>query len=82
MYISIFMFAYLHVSLYPIVFLDSVPSTDIVENLLYVLWSHLQFYLVYCKPIDPDSDLGVPGMAGMTGMRRMQGRKSLMYFVS
>ena len=46
--------------------------TDTTENLLYVLWRHLRFYLVYCKPTDVGGDLGLPGV-GRVGMRRMQG---------
>ena len=47
-------------------------GADIIENLLYILWCHLQFYLVHCKPVDMEGNLGVAG-AGRPPMRRMQG---------
>ena len=47
-------------------------GADIIENLLYILWCHLQFYLVHCKPVDMEGNLGVVG-AGRPPMRRMQG---------
>ena len=40
---------------------------------MYILWRHLQFYLVHCRPVDVDSSLGVAGV-GRTAMRRMQGK--------
>ena len=40
---------------------------------MYILWRHLQFYLVHCRPADMDSSLGVAGV-GRTAMRRMQGK--------
>ena len=40
--------------------------------MLYILWRHLQYYLVHCKPVDPDISLGVPGI-DRSGLRRLQG---------
>ena len=40
--------------------------------MLYILWRHLQYYLVHCKPVDPDLSLGVPSIDG-SGLRRLQG---------
>ena len=40
--------------------------------MLYILWRHLQYYLVHCKPVDPDISLGVPGI-DRAGPRRLQG---------
>ena len=45
-----------------------------MENLLFILWRHLQYYLIHCKPVDPDISLGVPGM-DRSGLRRLQGRR-------
>ncbi|XP_064397234.1 nuclear pore complex protein Nup205-like isoform X2 [Halichondria panicea] len=41
----------------------------LIENLLYLLWRHLQYYLVHCKPVTSD-----PQMVGMarSSMRRLQ----------
>ena len=59
-------------SLSPRVFLTWL--SDITENLLYVLWRHLQFYLMHCKPVGGARAMGVGG-ASFTRptMRRIDG---------
>lgn len=48
---------------------------DIVEHLLYILWRHLQFYLVHCRPMKLSNEYGVKGMTDPRDptMRRLQG---------
>ena len=48
------------------------PLPDVVENLLYLLWQHLQFYLLRSKPADPHLQFGKL-TSTHTAMRRMQG---------
>jgi nuclear pore complex protein Nup205 len=44
----------------------------IAENLLYVLWRHLQFYLVHCKPVGGARELGVGGASfGRPSIRKL-----------
>ena len=51
---------------------------DIAENLLYVLWRHLQFYLVHCKPVGGATELGVGGVSfSKPAMRRLGGQSYL-----
>ena len=53
--------------------LDNVA--DIAENLLYVLWRHLQFYLVHCKPVGGATELGVGGVSfSKPAMRSLGGQ--------
>ena len=47
-------------------------APDVVENLLYLLWCHLRYYLVYCIPSDPEPHLLLPTI-GHTPIRRLQG---------
>ena len=56
-----------------VVILDTHCWIDIIENMLYILWRHLQYYLVHCKPVDPDISLGVQGI-DRSGPRRLQGK--------
>ena len=51
-------------------------SPDVVENLLYLLWRHLTYYMVHCKPVDPELTLGISGISH-TSMRRMQGKHNV-----
>lgn len=44
----------------------------IIENLLYILWRHIQFYLVYCKPSDFAEELIFKGTGG-GGLRSLTG---------
>ena len=48
--------------------------------MLYILWRHLQYYLIHCKPVDPDISLGVPGI-DRSGLRRLQGKLYGVYFL-
>ena len=43
-----------------------------MENILYLVWRHLQFYLVLCKPSDFAEELIFKGLRG-GGMRRLGG---------
>ena len=49
--------------------------TDIAENLLYILWRHLQFYLVHCKPMGGARELGMGGASlSKPRMRKLHGQ--------
>ena len=54
--------------------------SDITENLLYVLWRHLQFYLMHCKPVGGARGMGVGG-ASFTRptMRRIDGSFTVLH---
>ena len=57
----------------PVGYLDN-HLADISENLIYILWRHLQFYLVHCKPVGGSSDLGLVGAGvGKPSMRNLHG---------
>ena len=49
---------------------------DIIENSLYVLWSHMEFFFVYCKPKTVDEDLSIGFSQELHSMRRLQGQES------
>ncbi|XP_076125635.1 nuclear pore complex protein Nup205 [Alosa pseudoharengus] len=42
----------------------------IIEVCLFVLWRHLEYYLLYCTPADPKDSL-LPGYRGATGGRSL-----------
>ena len=47
---------------------------NIVENCLYIVWRHMEFFLVHCVPAD-SSVMSTPAlMRHQTGMRRLTGR--------
>ena len=43
-----------------------------VENLLFLLWRHLQYYLLHCTPVDPEPNFMLTGI-NQTPMRKLQG---------
>ncbi|XP_059166343.1 nuclear pore complex protein Nup205-like isoform X2 [Physella acuta] len=45
----------------------------IVENCLYILWRHLEFYLVHCIPADQSSMTAPTLMRHRTGLRKLTG---------
>ena len=49
------------------------PS-DILENCLYILWHHLDFYLLHCVPVEPGSTLFRAHMKKQHQMRSLQGK--------
>jgi len=40
-----------------VITLDVLAMADIIENCMFLLWRHLEFYLVYCNPVDALSSL-------------------------
>lgn len=55
---------------------------DIVEHLLYILWRHLQFYLVHCRPMKLSNEFGIKGMSDPHDltMRKLQGYQNSTHF--
>ena len=49
--------------LFVLEFLDLFLPPDIIEACLFVLWRHLEYYLLYCTPTDPKDSL-LPGYRG------------------
>lgn len=48
-------------------------TTDIIENCLFIIWRHLDFYFLHCIPSDEERRmLAGPTLAG-SRMRRLQG---------
>jgi len=35
----------------------TLATADIIENCMFLLWRHLEFYLVYCSAVDAGSSL-------------------------
>ena len=53
-------------------FLDSV--SDILENCLFIIWRHLEYYLLHCVPAD-QQPLAFQSVAHrQQQMRRLQGK--------
>ena len=49
--------------------------SDVIETCLFVLWRHLEYYLMYCTPSDPKNAL-LPGASSFRS-RFADGKKSL-----
>ena len=52
-------------------FLTILP--DIIENCLFILWRHLDFYFVHCIPSDEERRMLAGPTLGSSHMRRLQG---------
>ena len=49
------------------------PSTDIIENCLFIIWRHLDFYFLHCIPSDEERRmLGGPTLTS-SRLRKLQG---------
>lgn len=49
---------------------------DILENCLFMLWRHLEYYLIHCVPVTQQSSLYQTQARRQTQLRRLQGQSS------
>lgn len=47
---------------------------DILENCLFMLWRHLEYYLIHCVPVTQQSSLYQTQARRQTQLRRLQGQ--------
>lgn len=52
-------------------FLTTLP--DIIENCLFILWRHLDFYFLHCIPSDEERRMLAGPTLSSSHMRRLQG---------
>ena len=57
--------------LYPDALLD--PVSDIIENALFILWRHMDFYYLHCVPSDDERSLLNQSSSTSARLRRLQG---------
>ena len=51
--------------------------TEIIENVLYILWRHIEYYYIHCVPSEEDAfELDIPRTPSVRA-RRLQGKSSM-----